>query len=292
MGYHKPVLLNEVIEHLQINKDCKYIDATLGDAGHTLAILERGGHVLGIEVNATALERAANRIKTAGLDHNFIGVLGNFKDIEKLARDHGFDKVSGILFDLGYSSFELDDGGFGLSFLRDEPLDMRLDKTLGVTAADLVNSLNENALTYIIRTYSDEKLASKFAKAIVKYRSLKKIQTTAELAKVLADEASPGYEHGRIHPATRTFQALRIAVNDELTNLEVSLPRAARLLLPGGKLIVISFHSLEDRTTKTFGRDGQPALMLITKKPISPLEGEIQDNVRSRSAKMRVFERI
>lgn len=292
MEYHKPVLLNEVLENLKVEKSKKYVDATLGDGGHTLEILKRGGQVLSLEINEEALIRAENRVKGAGLEANFKGALGNFKNIQALAEQHGFEHVNGVLFDLGYSSFELDDGGMGLSFLKDEPLDMRLDKSLGVTAADLVNMLPEDQLARIIFGYSDERFAKKFAGAIVRSRSLKKIQTTRELADLLKSEASPGYEHGRIHPATRTFQALRIAVNDEVANLETALPRAARLLLPGGRMLVISFHSLEDTTTKQFGRSARPSVFEITKKPITPSEEEIATNSRSRSAKLRVFERV
>lgn len=292
MNYHTPVLLKEVIEHLKIKKDGLYIDATLGDAGHALEILKMGGKVLGIEINSDALERATSRISELGLLDNFKGVLGNFKNIDQIAEASGFGKIDGIIFDLGYSSFELenDELALGLSFLKDEPLDMRLDKTLGVTAADLVNALNENQLAELIREYSDERLARKFAKAILKHRNLRKIQTTKELADLLKSEASPGYENGRIHPATRTFQALRIAVNCEKENLEIALPRAARLLLPYGRMLVISFHSMEDRITKTFGR-GARLLKEVTSKPVVPTEDEITQNVRARSAKLRIFEK-
>jgi 16S rRNA (cytosine1402-N4)-methyltransferase len=292
MVYHKPVLLTEVIAHLQVNTGKKYIDATLGDGGHTLEILKHGGFVLGIEINEDALNRAKERILSEGFDKQFVGVLGNFKNIDSLATAHDFTNVDGILFDLGYSSYELDEAQLGLSFLRDEPLDMRIDKSLGVTAADLVNTLPENALTKLISEYSGERYARRFARAIVSFRSLKKIQTTAELAKVLAEVASPGYENGRIHPATRTFQALRIAVNDEITNLEVTLPRAARVLARGGRLIVISFQSLEDAIVKQFGHAAQPSIHVVTKKPIYPSGEELAENSRSRSAVMRVFEKL
>lgn len=291
MKYHEPVLINEVIAHLKVKKGGKYIDCTLGDAGHTTEILKKGGHVLGIEVNEEALQRAKERISSEGLS-NFTGVLGNFRNIEKIAQENGFDKVDGILYDLGYSSFEMDEGSLGLSFSKDEPLDMRLDKSLGVTAADLVNALPEKALTDLIYKYSDEVFAKKIARAIVNARNLKKIQTTRQLAEIIESETSPGYERGRINPATRTFQALRIAVNDEMNNLEESLPRAARLLLPGSVIIVISFHSLEDKLAKQFGHSAQPSVKEVTGKPVTPTQEEIERNVRSRSAKMRAFERI
>ena len=169
---------------------------------------------------------------------------------------------------------------------------MRLDATMGVSAADLIAFLNEDQLTKLIFDYSDEKLARRFAIAIIENRNLKKIQTTKQLAKILASASSSGYEHGRIHPATRTFQALRIAVNDELVNLTESLPRAARLLLPGSRMVVISFHSKEDELAKKFGRGAQPNIKAVTKKPLTPSEDEIRRNIRAHSAKMRVFERV
>lgn len=290
MEYHKPVMLAETLAHLNINKGGKYIDATLGDGGHTLAILQNGGTVLGLDYDQEALARATKRINEAGFGNNFVGIYTNFKHIDDIAVKNGFGSVAGLVFDLGYSSFQLDAGEKGLSFLSDESLDMRLDKALGVSAADLINFLNEQQLTKLISEYSDERLAKKFARAIVNARNLKKIQTTQQLAELLKSEAPSGYEHGRIHPATRTFQALRIAVNDELSNLEESLPRAARLLLPGGRMVVISFHSKEDEVVKRFGQGAQPRIKALYKKPLLPTEKEIAGNNRSRSAKMRVFE--
>lgn len=288
MKYHEPVMLNEVLENLQVFEGGKYIDATLGDAGHTIEILKRGGIVLGLDVDEKGLARATERIKSLGLEKNFKGVKGNFKNINNLASEHGFSKVNGILYDLGYSSSQLADDETGLSFLNDQPLDMRLDSNLGVSAADLINALSEKDLDKMFWELSGENLSRKYAKAIVERRNLKKFQTTADLAGLLASVASPGYEHGRIHPATRVFQALRIVVNAEMENLEVSLPRAAQLLLPGGRMIVISFHSLEDRVVKNFGRAAR--LLEVTKKPLAPTESEIAKNVRSRSAKIRIFE--
>jgi len=292
MQYHKPVMLKEVIECLLVQAGGEYIDCTLGDGGHAIEIIKRGGKVLGIDIDADALARAASRIKDSGFENNFRGVQGNFKNIDKLANQNNFTHVNGILYDLGYSSYQLKSGDIGLSFLEDRPLDMRLDKSLGVTAADLVNALAEKELSKMFFEYSDERLAKRFARAIIKYRSLKKIHTTKELSELIVGAASPGYEHGRIHPATRVFQALRIAVNDEIGNLGDSLPRAARLLLPGGRMAVISFHSLEDKTVKAFGRSARPNLIQVTEKPLVPGIGEVFDNVMSRSAKLRVFEKV
>ncbi len=291
MEYHKPVLLKEIIENLKVRKGKRYIDATLGDGGHSIGILKKGGKVLGVEINEKALERAKERIENEDLSRSFIGVLGNFKNIEEIAKENGFNKVSGIVYDLGYSSFELEESGLGLSFQLDEPLDMRLDKSLGVTAADLLNSLSEKDIASLIYRYSDERLAKKYAGEIVKARSLKKIQTTKDLVEIIESVSSPGYERGRIHPATRTFQALRIVVNDEIENLKKSLPQAARLLLPDSVIALITFHSLEDKTAKEFGRCARPSVGEVFKKPVMPSEEEIRQNPRSRSAKLRVFEK-
>ena len=294
MRYHEPVLLKEVAESLKIKEGGKYIDATLGDAGHTIEILKRGGAVLGIEINEGALERARERIEKEGLSKRFNGVLGNFKNIEEIAKREGFGEVNGIIYDLGYSSFELEEEGLGLSFQLDEPLDMRLDKDLGVKASDLLNSLTEKDIADLIFMYSDERLSKRIAKEIVKVRNLKKIQTTKDLVEIVKSVCPPGYERGRIHPATRTFQALRIVVNDEIENLEKSLPRAARLLLPGSVIVLITFHSLEDKTAKEFGRRARPSVVEITNfggKPVTPSKEEVGKNPRSRSAKLRVFEK-
>ena len=289
MDYHKPVLLDETLESLDVKEGSKYIDGTLGQAGHAIEILKRGGLVLGIDVDESSLKSAKERIEKEDLEKGFIGVQGNFKNIEKIASENGFGQVSGILLDLGYSSFELEEGSLGLSFQKNEPLDMRLDKTLGVTAGDLVNTLPEEQLEKIIRNYSGEKMAKRISKAIVDSRSVKRIQTTKDLADLIKSETPPNYEKGRIHPATRTFQALRIAVNDELENLRLTLPRAARLLLPNGVMVIISFHSLEDSIVKDFGRGAQPILRPLYKKPVVPGDEEVKNNTRARSAKLRAF---
>jgi len=289
MKYHEPVLLKETVENLNVKEGGKYIDATLGDGGHSLEILKRGGYVLGLDVNEKSLERAQLRIKKEGLDERFKGVLGNFKNIEKIGKENGFEKVNGIVYDLGYSSYELEELGLGLSFQTDETLDMRLSNSLGVTAADLLNSLSEKDIAKLIYEYSDEKMSRKIAREIVKTRSLKKIQTTKDLVEIINSVSYPGYERGRINPATRTFQALRIVVNDEIENLKKSLPQAARLLLPGSVIILITFHSLEDKVAKEFSRRARPSIKEVYEKPLRPSEEEIERNPRSRSAKLRVF---
>lgn len=292
MDYHKPVLLDETLNYLQVKKGGKYIDCTLGDGGHTLEILRKGGVVLGMDVSDQSLERSVKRIAEEGFENEFVPVKGNFKDIENLSKQHGFSQVDGILFDLGYSSSQLDVDQSGLSFLKEQPLDMRLNSELGVSAADLVNALPEKELERVFYDYADERFARRFAQAIVQYRNLKKFQTTKDLSDLLVSVAPPGYEHGRIHPATRVFQALRIAVNGEFENLKLSLPRAAHLLLPGGRMLVISFHSLEDKMVKNFGRDARLMIKTVTDKPVEASEQETSANIRARSAKLRVFERI
>lgn len=290
MEYHTPVLEKEVIKYLKPAKGKKFIDATLGDGGHTISFLEKGAEVLGIDYHEPSLKRAQERIRSLDLEKKFEGRLGNFRHIDKIAEDAGFNRVSGILFDLGFSSTELLED-IGLSFQEDQFLDMRLDKSLEVTAADLLNALTESQLARLFKEYSDERYAKRFAKAIVEHRKLEKLQTTKQLAELLSSVAPPGYERGRIHPATRVFQALRIAVNDEIENLKSALPRAAQLLLPGGRMVIISFHSLEDKEAKEFGRVVQPDFKELTDKPITSSEEEISKNIRARSAKMRVFEK-
>jgi 16S rRNA (cytosine1402-N4)-methyltransferase len=293
-GYHVPVLINEVLEYLHIEKGKKYIDATLGDGGHTIEILKLGGHVLGLDYSPLSLENAVQRIKTLNLAASFTPVLGNFAHIYTLAKDYDFSDVSGILFDLGYSSTQLETEG--MSFLQDQPLDMRIDKSLGVTAKDLVNALSEPELARLFQDFGEERLARRFAKAIVDYRRLKKLETTTQLADLIKASAPLSYDNQRIHPATRAFMALRIAVNNELENLRDALPRAAQLImeskLPAGRIGVISFHSLEDFIVKSFGKTVQPVIKELTRKPIVPTLAETKANSRARSAKLRVFEKL
>lgn len=280
---HDPVLVNEVLEALNVKPGGKYIDATLGDGGHSAEILKRGGKVLGIDVDEGSLKRAKERLQGVVLAR------GNFADIDRIAAENGFEQVDGVLFDLGYSSSQIEDKSVGLSFMGDQPLDMRLDKSLGVTAADLINVLPETELVRMFSEFGEEPHSKRIAAAIVARRGMKKLETTKDLADLIV-EASPGRD--RLHPATRVFQALRIAVNRELENLETALPRTARLLLPGGRMAIISFHSLEDRIVKQLGSGVQPDLKTVSKKPILPSDEETVRNPRARSAKLRVFEKI
>lgn len=291
MKYHEPVMLKEIIDSLATKNFGKIIDATVGDGGHTVEFLKKGYEVLGLDVSDISLTNVTNRVRELGLESKFKPVKGNFKNIEQLAIQNDFNAVDGILFDLGYSSTQLEEDEVGMSFIKDQPLDMRLSDELGVTAADLVNVLSEKDLARMFFELSDERMGNKFARVIVEARKLKKIQTTKELANLLKSAVSLGYEHGRIHPATRVFQALRIAVNGEFENLKVSLPQATRLLLPKARMAVITFHSGEDRIVKEFGKSASPDLRELNKKPILPSETEVSLNTRARSAKLRLFEK-
>ncbi len=290
--FHVSVMKEECIDFLSITPNNKYIDATLGGGGHTIEIAKRGGLVLGIDVDDEAIQCVALKIKNleGGTRERITLVKGNFSKIDDIAKEKGFAEVAGILFDLGVSSHQLDTKERGFSFQRDGALDMRMDQSLSVKASDLVNALSKKELTLLFERYGEERFAKKIADTIVKARSIQQITTTAELAEVI--------EHGigrreKIHPATRVFQALRIAVNDELHALEDGLRKGEGVLRIGGRLVVISFHSLEDRIVKhsfSFFAD-QGFGSVVTKKPILPSTQEIMQNSRARSAKLRVFEK-
>lgn len=294
--YHTSVFLKEVITFLDIKQGKKYIDATLGGGGHTQAILEKGGRVLGIDTDQDAIEHVRERFKIQDLrfkiGEDLILAKGNFRDIGEIARAHGFENVDGILFDLGVSSYQLDTGNRGFSFQNSGPLDMRMSSDLSVTAEDLVNGLTKKELYELCKVYGEERNAWAVSESIDRARKVEKITTTAQLAKIIK-EAVRGSKD-KVHPATRVFQALRIAVNDELHGLENALPQAIELLDVNGRIAVISFHSLEDRIVKhafklfAKGNKGN----IITQKPVVPTDEEIAQNNRSRSAKLRVFEKL
>jgi len=294
--YHTSVLLQETIEQLQIKNGSRYIDGTLGGGGHTFAVLDLGGTVLGLDVDQDALDYVEEKLKTQNanvkIGENLFLAKGNFKDIDILAKENGFTKVSGILLDLGISSHHVDAAERGFSFLKTAPLDMRMDKTLQVTAGDLVNALTKNELIDLLINLGEEPFAKAIASHIVEARKTKRIETTTELAEII--KKSVPYSKKGISPATKAFQALRIAVNDELNILIETLPKAFSLLESGGRLAVISFHSLEDRIVKRSFMEFEAKGMgtVITKKPIVPTEEEIAHNSRSRSSKLRVFEKI
>lgn len=295
--FHQPVLLNEVIEGLRVKKNGKCIDGTVGGCGHALAFLKIDSQILGLDCDPEALNHARESLSAAcpalrsgGLKASWCLVKANFKDLAKIAQDNGFSQADGVLLDLGVSSYQLNTPNRGFSFQSDGPLDMRMDPELKVTAADLINGLGKNELKKLFQKLGEEKLAGRLAEAVVDARRLKPITTCQQLAEVVL-KVKP--KKGKIHPATQIFQALRIAVNDELNNLKEVLPQAIEILKPGGRLAVISFHSGEDRIVKNFLREKEEAgeIKIITKKPIVPSEDEARRNPRSRSAKLRIGEK-
>jgi 16S rRNA (cytosine1402-N4)-methyltransferase len=305
MFTHIPVLLNEVIDGLGVQPGGRYIDCTIGGSGHALAILKNsspGGQLLGIDADPSVIAEA--KVKLAAFSDSVLLVNDNFANLESIVGEHHFQPVHGILFDLGLSSLQLSEADRGFSFQTEAPLDMRFDNSRGRTAGDLVNSLSENELAGIIWEYGEEKQSRSIARLIIKNRP---VRTTLQLAEIV--EQAVGGRHGKIHPATRTFQALRIAVNNELKNLKSALFQAVNLLGFEGRIAVITYHSLEDRIVKQFfaeeSRDcicspetpicicrHKARLKLINKKVITPELSEMKHNPRSRSAKLRVAERV
>jgi|WetSurMetagenome_2_1015567.scaffolds.fasta_scaffold202926_1 16S rRNA (cytosine1402-N4)-methyltransferase len=302
---HIPVLAREVIENLAVQAGGRYIDCTLGYGGHSQAILEHsspGGQLLGIDADPEAIKNASEKLKQ--FDKSMLMVNDNFVNLRDICIKYDFFPVHGILFDLGLSSPQLDEEGRGFSFQHDAPLDMRFSPTQKKSAADIVNKSSEIELARIIKTYGEETNNRQIAKQIVQKRP---VHSTLELANIV--EEAVGGRHGKIHPATRTFQALRIVVNHEMENLESSLNQALGLLGFGGRLVVISYHSLEDRIVKHFMQKesrncicppevikctcGHKAnLKIITRKIVTPSPAEVEMNPRSRSAKLRTVERI
>ncbi|HSX57822.1 MAG TPA: 16S rRNA (cytosine(1402)-N(4))-methyltransferase RsmH [Candidatus Saccharimonadales bacterium] len=294
--FHKSVLFKEALEALNIVPGEVYLDATLGSAGHTRGILDFGGDVVALEIDQEALNRVAQRFEAKEKDgvwltpkSNLKIINKNFKDLDKAAQEARVTSFSGILFDLGVSSLMFDRAEKGFSFSKEGPLDMRMDQSLAVTAADLVNGLSEKELNELFTKLGEIGRARLYARAITEYRLAKKIETTTELAGIINRITKK--RQGEINPATAVFMALRIAVNDELNNLEEALPKAAKLLRSGGRLVVISFHSLEDRIVKNYFKN-EEGLKVLTEKPIVPTDVEIAENRRARSAKMRVAEKI
>ncbi len=300
---HVPVLLRETIEGLAIKPGSRYIDGTVGGGGHSAAILSSAPDIqlLGLDADPAAIARAALRLASFGSRVKLVN--RNFAHLAEVARAHGFDQVDGIVLDLGLSSDQLEDPNRGFGFIAGGPLDMRFDPSRGESAADLINSLDQDELADLIYRYGEEPANRKIARAIVAARP---IHTAERLAEVI--EQTIG-RRGHIHPATLTFQALRIAVNDELGSLMSVLPQATALLRRGGRLAIVAFHSLEDRIVKEYfrsasrTRERQPddppdvvirpaTLMVITRKPIVPGDDEVSSNSRARSAKLRIAEKL
>lgn len=291
---HQSVLLKEAIESLAIVPGDTVVDATIGGAGHFSAILDEldgNGALIGIDADASAIERGqAAAVHARAAVHL---VEDNFRNLSAILDRLGVSQISKVLFDLGWSAYHLE-AGRGFSFRADEPLLMTYGAPkAGETAADMVNSASEDALADLFFSLGEERFARQIAKGIVRERHTKRILTTGDLVRVILASTPSWYQHRRIHPATKTFQALRIAVNDELGALREGLSAAIERLTPGGRIAVITFHSIEDRIVKTMLRDAAHAGVgtLVTKKPIAPSAEETRENPRARSAKLRVFER-
>ncbi len=306
---HRPVLLDECIEALNIRPGGTYLDGTLGRAGHSREIARRltSGRLICVDRDQAALDAARERL-APWLDKVTL-VHSNFDRVDELLDKLSLPGVDGMLFDLGVSSPQLDDGSRGFSYMADAPLDMRMDQGEGLTAAGVVNTWSQEELRQIIARYGEERYAPQIAGAIVRRRGDKPIETTLELVEAVKSAMPAKALREKQHPAKRTFQAIRIAVNDELASVERMLQRAVPRLNPGGRLAVITFHSLEDRIVKT-GLAGfakgctcppdfpvcvcgrTPDIKLVNKKPILPTEREIEENPRARSAKLRIAEKL
>lgn len=306
---HRSVLLDESIEALNIRPDGIYVDGTLGGGGHSEAICRRlgnGGRLIGIDRDETALAAASERLAGFGC---FTAVHGNFRDAASLLRGMGIEKADGMLFDLGVSSPQLDEASRGFSYMADAPLDMRMDTGSGVTAAQLIAGADEEELARIFFQYGEERYSRRIASAIVKRRAESPVETTGQLVEIIRSAMPAAALREKQHPAKRVFQALRIAVNDELGALEEMLATVPDMLAPGGRLAIISFHSLEDRLVKNAIRDRErgckcppelpvcvcgfvQTLRSVGRNPITAGDAELEENPRARSAKLRVAERI
>ncbi len=309
MFEHKSVLLHETIDSLNIKADGIYVDGTLGGGGHAFEVCRRlgdGGKLIGIDQDGDAIAAATERLKE--FPGRAVIVRNNYENIAEVLRDLGIEKVDGIYLDLGVSSYQLDTAERGFTYREDVPLDMRMDQRNPRTAADIVNTYSESELYRMIRDYGEDRFAKNIAKHIVKAREKKPIETTGELTEIIKAAIPAKIRATGGHPAKQTFQAIRIELNRELDVLNRSIDRMIGLLNPGGRLSIITFHSLEDRIVKTrFKINENPCTCppdfpvcvcgkksrgrVITRKPILPSEEEIQENSRSKSAKLRVFER-
>ncbi len=306
---HKSVLINETIDGLNIQPDGIYVDGTLGGGGHAYEVCRRlgdKGSIVGIDQDAAAIEAAGNRLKDFG--EKVTIVRSNYCDMKSKLHELGIDKVDGIVLDLGVSSYQLDTAERGFSYREDAPLDMRMDTRQKMTARDIVNDYEEMELYRVIRDYGEDKFAKNIAKHIVAARKVKPIETTGELTEIIRASIPMKYQKKSGHPAKRTFQAIRIELNRELEVLKDSLDDMIDLLNPGGRLCIITFHSLEDRIVKSaFRKNENPCTCpsdfpvcvcgkvskgsILTRKPILPSEEEMEENSRAKSAKLRIFER-
>ena len=285
---HIPVLTEKILEYLAPKPNENFIDCTAGGGGHTFAIAERvapKGKILAIDWDPEQIKNL--KLKVKNYDGRLILREGNFANISEIARQEKFHPVHGILFDLGFSSDQLESRGRGLSFQKDEPLDMRYSLNNPVTAEKLLNYSSKAQLQELLKEYGEEEFASQIAQAIVQSRAQRHLQKTSQLVRVVEDATPKWYQRKKIHPATKTFQALRIAVNSELENIRAGLRQALELAGPNGKIAVISFHSLEDRIVKEFFKQ-EPLLKPMNKKPVTASPAEIRRNPRARSAKLRI----
>lgn len=293
---HQTVLLHESIDNLDLNEGDIFVDGTLGAGGHSSLVAERFGdnvEIVAIDRDLDALAQSEERLRTLTSTAYFRKE--SFRNIDQVLEGLGIKKVNAILLDLGISSDQFEESGRGFTFQKDEPLLMTMSKEeTRFTAAEILNSFDENALEIILRGFGEERYSRRIAKKIVEMRTTKPFKTTFDLNEAVRAATPHAYHRGRIHPSTRTFQALRIAVNEELTALEEVLDKGFKVLDEGGRFAVISFHSLEDRIVKNFFRDKAKAGegKLITKKPIIPSDEEVRSNPRSRSAKLRVIEKL
>ena len=306
--YHEPVMLKEVIDWLCVRKNGIYVDGTVGGAGHAYAILkETGGFLVGIDRDDDALSAAEKRLAEFG--SRKVLIKADFAELSKVLESLQIKKVDGVLLDMGVSSHQLDQAERGFSFNQPAPLDMRMDRGLKLSAYDIVNNFTQKDLEKIIRTFGEEKMAGRIAKAISQKRRLSPLSTTVELAAVVASAMPTKLRWQKIHPATKTFQAIRIAVNKELESIKPAIDSAADVLNHGGRIGIISFHSLEDRIVKNEFRaltgactcpkdvpicvcQHKAVLKVLTKKALTPAAAEIEANPRSHSAKLRMAERI
>lgn len=309
-AFHRPVMVTEVIASLRLRAGATVMDGTVGGGGHAEAILAAtapDGILIGIDADDEALAEAHRRLARFG--KRAVLVKGNFAELEGILTEQKIGAVDGILLDLGVSSNQLDSPERGFSFSQEAPLDMRMDRSRPQSAADLVSSLPWEELARIIKGFGEERMAGRIARAIVAERERSPIRTTTDLAGIVVRTLPPGAERQKIHPATRTFQALRIAVNDELTSLQRAIEDGTERLKPEGRFSIISFHSLEDRIVKNAfrarekgctcppdlpvcGCNAKPKLRVITRKPVTPGDEELGSNPRARSAKLRTAERI
>ncbi len=307
---HEPVMIGEVFEILNLRPGGIYMDCTLGGGGHALkaaGILGQGGTIVGLDVDQDAIEAAQQRL--SGIDCEAFIEKSSYVRLDEVLYKLGIGKVDAALFDLGVSSFQLDEADRGFTYREDAPLDMRMDRSATVTAASIVNEADGRRLVRLIRDFGEERWAARIARFIADYRIKTRIETTSQLIGIIEAAIPKSAREKGQHPARRTFQALRIAVNTELENISKALPKAIEALRPGGRLVVLSYHSLEDRIVKNIFRDSEnpctcppdipvcvcglrPSVKVLTRKPVLPSEAEIAQNQRARSAKLRAVEKI